>query len=221
MSEWIDNVAAVVWAGYVGEEGNLAVADVLTGKVNPSGKLTETFPVGEYDYPAHYCYSDSTVSVYSDALLVGYRYHTTAAHTQLALPIPQPRFPFGFGLSYSEFSYSDATAHITEDGVEVRFTIDNISDRDGTEIAQLYVHEVNPRVFRPYCELGAWKRVNILAHQKATSAVVLPWRAFAYYSVSEDHFLVEGGDYEIYVGTSSVDTPLRVKVRLPRKILPL
>ncbi len=217
MSEWIEDVAAVVWAGYPGEMGNLAVADVLTGKVNPSGKLTETFPFTEFDYPACSCYSDSTVSVYSDGLLVGYRYHTTAAHKGLKNALPLPRFPFGYGLSYSSFTYSNAKANVSADGVAVTFEIENNSDIDGTEIAQLYVHEVNPRVFRPFMELGGWERKTIPAHKKVAVSTLLPMSAFSYYSAATDKRLVEGGEYEIYIGASSADTPLCVKVSLPRK----
>ena len=217
MSEWIDDVAAVVWAGYPGQVGNLAVADVLCGKVNPSGKLTETFPATEFDYPAHRCYMDSTVSVYGEGLLVGYRYHVTAAHRLLPEPIAPPRFPFGYGLSYSAYRYDNAEAKLAEDSVEVSFDLTNTSDREGTEISQLYVREVNPRVFRPYMELGGFQRVSIAAHQTQRVKVNLPMRAFAYYSTAYDRWLVEGGAYEIYIGTNSADTPLCVSVTLPRK----
>lgn len=217
MSPWIEDVAAVVWAGYVGEAGNLAVADVLTGKVNPSGKLTETFPETEFDYPAHDCYRDSTVSLYDDGLSVGYRYHETVKRRGLKNALPQPRFPFGYGMSYSRFVYSDIKATVTEEGVDVTFAVANASDIDGTEIAQLYVREVNPRVFRPFYELGGWERKFIPARQTAAIAVRLPMSAFAYYSTAEDRWLTEGGAYEIYVGSNSDDTPLCVKVDLPRK----
>ncbi len=217
MSGWINDVAAVVWAGYPGEQGNLAVADVLCGKVNPSGKLTETFPATEFDYPAHRCYMDSTVSVYSDGLLVGYRYHTTAAHKNLPTePVAKPLFPFGYGLSYTSYRYSDAQAAVTDKGVEVSFDISNTGRADGTEIAQLYVREVNPRVFRPFMELAGFERVDVPCGSTKRVTVTLPLKNFAYYSVCEGRWLVEGGEYEVYIGTNSQDTPLCVTVRLPR-----
>ena len=218
MSAWIDEVAAVVWAGYPGQMGNLALADILIGKVNPSGKLTETFPMTEFDYPAHNTYCDSMVSLYSDGLLVGYRYHVTAQHKLLPNPLPQPRFPFGYGLSYANFQYSNVSATVCANGsVKVEFDVTNTSDVDGDEIAQLYVREVSPKVFRPYMELGGFERVSIKAHTTAHVQTTLPASAFAYYSVSLDRWLVEGGNYEIYVGRSSADTPLCVSLSLPRK----
>ncbi len=217
MSDWIEDVAAVVWAGYPGEVGNVAVAEVLTGKIVPCGKLTETFPHTENAYPAHDCYCDSTVSVYSDGLLVGYRYHTTALHKGLPNALPQPMFPFGYGLSYTKFAYANAVAKVDEQGVEVSFDLSNVGERAGTEIAQLYVREVNPRVFRPFMELAAFRRVPLEAHATQRVTVRLPFEAFAYYSVAEDRWLVEGGAYEVYIGTNSADTPLCVKVTLPRK----
>lgn len=215
MSAWINDVAAVVWAGYPGEVGNLAVADVLTGKVNPSGKLTETFPYGEYDYPAHSCYRDSRVSLYNDGLLVGYRYHTTAE--QLGFDkLPQPMFPFGYGLSYSKFEYCNARAKVTKDGVRVKYEIKNTSKWDGTEISQVYVHEVNAKVFRPFLELKGFERTIVNAHSKTQVTMKLPIKAFAYYSVAKDRWYVEGGDYEIYIGGNSADTPLCVKITLSK-----
>lgn len=220
MSEWIDCVQAVIWAGYPGQVGNLAVSDVLYGKVNPSGRLTETFPLGEFDYPAHYCYKDSTMSVYSDGLMVGYRYHVTAQHKGLPNALPAPRFPFGYGLSYSAFEYSDISCTVNEDGtVTVDFDIANTSDRDGTEVPQIYVREVNPRVFRPYMELGGFERVDIAAHTVKHVQTILPASAFAFYSVAENCWLVQGGAYELYVGSNSQCTPLSIGLTLNRRRL--
>ena len=218
MSDFIDDVAAVVWAGYPGQVGNLALADILTGKVNPSGKLTETFALAEYDYPAHHTFSNSMVSVYSDGLLVGYRYHVTNKHMQLPDALPQPRFPFGFGLSYSNFEYGNVAATVGKNGdVCVEFDVTNTSDTDGVEVAQLYVREVHPKVFRPYMELGGFERVRVAAKSTAHVKTTLPASAFAYYSVSVDRWLIEGGAYEILVGSSSDNTPLCAAITLPRK----
>lgn len=219
VSDWIDEVAAVVWAGYLGQVGNLALADVIVGKVNPCGKLTETFPMTEYAYPAHDTYCDSMVSLYSDGLLVGYRYHVTAQHKMLTeSKLAQPRFPFGYGLSYSRFRYDNVSATVCANGsVKVEWDVTNLSDVDGTEVSQLYVREVRPKVFRPFMELGGFERVEVAAHTTVRVKTTLPASAFAYYSVSLDRWLVEGGNYEVYVGASSADTPLCVAVTLPRK----
>ena len=218
MSDWIDDVAAIVWAGYPGQVGNLALADILTGKINPCGKLTETFPMSENAYPARDTYCDSMVSLYSEGLLVGYRYYVTAQYKLLPNALMQPRFPFGYGLSYANFQYSNLAAAVKSDGnVEVEFDITNTSDVDGAEIAQLYVREVSPKVFRPYMELGGFERVSIAAHTTERVKTTLPTSAFAYYSVSEDRWLVEGGNYELYIGSSSANTPLHIALKLPRK----
>lgn len=218
MSDWIDDVSAVVWAGYPGQTGNLAIADILTGKINPCGKLTETFPLTEYAYPAHDTYCDSAVSLYSDGLLVGYRYHVTAKHNGLPNALPQPRFPFGFGLSYSHYVYSNASAKVNADNsVDVEFDVTNTSETDGVEIAQIYVREVSPKVFRPYMELKGFERVNVAAGATVRVKATLNGDAFAYYSVSEDRWLIEGGAYELLIGTNSADTPLCLPITLKRQ----
>lgn len=218
MSDWIDEVSAVVWAGYVGQAGNLALADILTGKVNPCGKLTETFPATEFAYPAYDEYCDSMVSRYADGLLVGYRYHVTARHKMLQNALPRPRFPFGYGLSYASYVYGNVTAKVNGDNsVEVQFDVTNTSDVDGVEIAQIYVREVSPKVFRPYMELGGFERVTVKAGKTTRVKTTLTSDKFAYYSTSMDKWLVEGGNYEILVGANSEDTPLRAAVTLRRK----
>ena len=132
--------------------------------------------------------------------------------------LPQPRFPFGYGLSYSRYEYANAVATVLNDGsVKVEFDVKNASERDGVEIAQLYVREVSPKVFRPYMELGGFERVKVNAGETVRVKTTLPHSAFAYYSVSHDRWLVEGGAYEILIGASSADTPLRVAITLPRK----
>jgi len=206
MSDWIDEVDAVVWAGYGGEFVNKAVAEVLAGKVNPCGKLTETFPLSLEDVPAENAYSDEAVILYSEGLNVGYRYFDT-----FGVPV---LFPFGYGLSYSEFNYSNLTVEKAGDKVNVGFDIENLSGVDGKEIAQVYVREITKEVYRPYKELKAFKKALIKAHGKERIELTLGRDAFAYYSVAKDKWTVHGGVYEICVGASVDDIRLSTKIVL-------
>lgn len=204
MSEWIHEADAVLWAGYGGEYGNQAVAEVLTGKVNPSGKLTETFPLSLEDVPGEKAYADEAVTVYSEGLNVGYRYFDT-----FGVPV---LFPFGYGLSYSEFQYSDLTLEREGEHIKLRFALENLSDRDGKEAVQVYVRDITKEVYRPCKELKAFKKLFVRAHEKVYAELVLDRSAFAYYSVAKDQWTVHEGVYEIMVGASAQD------VRLSRRL---
>lgn len=206
MSDWIDEVDAVVWAGYGGEYVNEAVANVLCGKVNPSGKLTETFPLSLEDVPAENAYKDASVMLYSEGLNVGYRYFDT-----FGVPV---LFPFGFGLSYSEFEYGNLSVEKLAGGVKVAFDIQNLSDIDGKEAAQVYVREITKEVYRPYKELKAFEKVFVKAHGKTHVEIMLDRRAFAYYSVAKDGWTVHGGLFEIAVGANSDEISLSKKIKI-------
>lgn len=206
MSDWIDEVDAVVWAGYGGEFVNKAVSEVLTGKVNPSGKLTETFPLALEDVPAENAYYDEAVMLYSEGLNVGYRYFDT-----FGVPV---LFPFGFGLSYSEFNYGNLSVEQKDGAVKLSFEIENVSDADGKETAQVYVREITREVYRPYKELKAFKKVFVKARQKERVEITLDNSAFAYYSVAKDKWVVNGGVFEILVGTNADEILLTKKIKL-------
>lgn len=211
MSDWIDEVDAVVFAGYGGEFVNKAVAEVLTGKINPSGKLTETFPLALEDVPAENAYFDESVMLYSEGLNVGYRYFDT-----FGVPV---LFPFGYGLSYSEFVYGNLAVEQTDSTVKLSFDIENISDTDGKEVAQIYVREITREVYRPYKELKAFKKVFIKAHTKQRVEITLDKSAFAYYSVACDKWVVNNGVFEIQIGASVDDIKLSQKIKLCLKNL--
>ena len=205
MSEWIDLADAVVWAGYGGEFVNKAVAEVLTGAVNPSGKLTETFPLSLDDVPAENTYCDEAVMLYNEGLNVGYRYFDT-----FGVPV---LFPFGYGLSYSEFRYSALEVQKTADGgAELSFDLENVSAVDGKEVAQVYVREITKEVYRPYKELKAFKKIFVAAGGKTRVKLALDRSAFAYYSVAKDAWTVKPGAFEILVGSSSADIRLSQKL---------
>ncbi len=212
MTAWIDNVAAVVWAGYCGEMGTLALADILVGKVNPSGRLSESFPLTDADAPTYGQYFDARRCLYNEGLLVGYRWFDTAPAMGKKADL---LYPFGYGLTYSAFTYGSLeTAPNADGGYDVSFDISNISERDGAEVAQLYVHEVHPVVFRPVKELKAFKKVDIKAGETVRVTLSLTRRDFAYYSTSEDAWCVEPGAFEIYVGSNAVDMELGTTVEV-------
>lgn len=191
MSPWIDKVDAVIWAGYGGEFINEALAEVLVGKVNPSGKLTETFPVALEDVAAMNSYRDEVCLIYSEGLNVGYRYFNTFKKPVL--------FPFGYGLSYSDFKYSDIKVEGQCCDLTVSFTIENRSDAGGKEVAQLYVRELNKEVYRPEKELKAFKKIFIPAHGRVRVEMSLDDSAFAYYSTALDTWKVHEGAFEIQI----------------------
>lgn len=206
MSTWIDEVAAVVWASFPGEKGDGALANVLTGKVNPSGKLSETFPLAFDDAPAANSYLDGTVTRYEEGLDVGYRYYDTYCVDVL--------FPFGHGLSYAEFDYKNLTLKAAGDNLEVCFEIENVSNVDGKEVSQVYVRAMSSYVYRPYKELKGFAKSLIKAGQREKIKIVLDKRAFEYWSVANDGWAIEDGIYEIIVAASVSDEKLSAKVKI-------
>lgn len=204
MSDWIDEVDAVVWAGYGGQRGNNALARVLTGKVNPCGKLTETFPLSVKDVPSVNSYRDSVCMVYEEGLNVGYRYFDSFGEEVL--------FPFGYGLSYSEFEYSNLEVRKDGELVHVAFDIENVSDIDGKEIAQIYVGEITRKVYRPLKELKAYEKVCLKAHEKKRVEVTLDKHAFEYWNVSRKAWHVDNGVFEISIGKNVDEIVLNKKI---------
>ncbi len=210
MSGWIDEVAAVVYVGFPGEKGGEAIANVLTGKVNPSGKLSETFALSFEDTPAATGYADSKITRYDEGLDIGYRYYDT-----YGVPV---LFPFGFGLSYSRFVYKDLNLKRDGKSLEVSFEIENVSDIDGKEISQIYVRALSSCVYRPYKELKGFAKTFIKAGRSAKVSVKLDMRAFEYWSVANDGWQTEDGVYEIIVGASCKDVKLKSKIKIGGKL---
>lgn len=195
MSDWIDEVAAVVYMGYGGQLGHKALAKILVGDINPSGKLSETFPLHLEDTPSYNTYQDGLVMVYSEGLNVGYRYYETYNKPVL--------FPFGYGLSYSEFAYTNLEIEEENDGYLVSFDIENTSEVDGKEVAELYVRELVPEVYRPKSELKEYTKVEIKAHEKVHVSMKLKRDAFSYYSVAYDSDRIKPGMFEIMIGKNA------------------
>jgi beta-glucosidase len=198
IGDWLGDVPALVEAWYPGMEGGNAIADVLFGKVDPSGRLSFSWPKVLADSPSHKLGTETNDEVdYKEGLLVGYRYYDT---DNVA-----PLFPFGFGLSYTTFSFSSLHIASQGDSVTASLTVKNTGVRDGIEIVQVYVHPESPSVTRPIHELKAFTRVQLKAGKSQLINFKLGPDAFAYYDVVAGKWRVDPGKYEIQAGTSSRD----------------
>jgi beta-glucosidase len=215
-SAWFSRAPALLYAWYPGLEGGNALARVLFGDVNPSGKLPCTFPKKLADTPTatldSYPGTNNTV-VYTEGLLVGYRWYETKDI--------KPLFPFGHGLSYTQFKYSNLKLAQNGDAkspVTVEFELANTGKRAGAEVAQIYVGPVHPSVSRPLKELKGFKKVFLLPGEKQTVSVTLDPNAFAYYDVDKKDWVAEKGEYKILVGSSSRDLRLDGRFHLVETI---
>lgn len=194
---WLDRCRALVHGYLCGQAGASAVLRVLLGEVNPSGKLSESYPLRYEDCSsAPYFPAKERTVEYREGLYVGYRYYDTARVPVL--------FPFGFGLSYTTFVYRD----LRLSDKAATFTLTNTGDRDGAEVAQLYVHAVNPTVYRPNKELKGFQKVFLKAGESKTVTIPLDDKAFRYWNTVTHRFEVDGGDYEIQIGASVADVRL-------------
>jgi len=198
MDRWIGRTPAVVNAWFPGEEGGHAIADILFGDVNPSGKLPETFPRKLEDSPAwgHYPGKDGVVE-YAEGIYVGYR-HFDKKNIE-------PLFCFGHGLSYTKFEYSDLRVSPREVSLKVR----NSGSRDGAEVVQVYIRPVAPGVDRPVKELKAFRRVELRRGEAWPISFALDQSALEYYDPAKKAWVSEPGEYEVLVGASSRDIRLR------------
>ena len=198
---WLHNCQALLYAALGGQAGAGAVADALTGKVNPCGKLAETWPLTYADIPSAADFATRRKTVeYREGLYIGYRYFTTAQK-----PV---RFPFGYGLSYTAFEYSDMVAN--ERGISV--AVKNTGNVIGTEIVQLYVSKKNGQIFRPVKELKGFARVTLAPGEKQRITIALDDKAFRFWNVKADRWEIEGGAYELLVGASVEDIRLCEKI---------
>ncbi|MBR6654090.1 MAG: glycoside hydrolase family 3 C-terminal domain-containing protein, partial [Oscillospiraceae bacterium] len=197
--------------GYLGgQAGGAAMADAIVGKVNPSGKLSETWPLRIEDTPAYpYSQNRQRTFEYREALYVGYRYYDSAA-----VPV---RYPFGHGLSYTTFEYSDIAASVNE----VSFTIKNTGMADAAEIAQVYVSCPEGKVFRPRKELKGFAKVFLKAGESRRVSISLDDKAFRYFNVKTNTWETESGSYEIFVAASAADVRLSQSIYVHGSDAPL
>lgn len=216
VGDWIDDVAAVLEAWMMGQAGGEAITDVLWGKVNPCGKLAETFPHRLQDTPSYLNFPGGMdadgkgVVRYGEGIFIGYRYYDSKEI--------DVRFPFGFGLSYTTFAYRNATVSATNfkdvEGVTVAVDVTNTGSVAGKEIVQLYVHDQKSGLIRPAKELKGFAKVELQAGETKTVSIALDFRSFAYYHPSYGQWITESGDFDLLIGASARDIRAKLTVTL-------
>jgi beta-glucosidase len=213
MSAWHDRARAIVMAWYPGQEGGTAVADVLTGRVNPSGRLPATFEARLEDRSSFDCYQDSDGDLrvaLNDGVFGGYRHHDRTGTA--------PRYAFGFGLSYTAFEYENvalSAAQVPKDGtVIVSFDVVNTGKVKGKDAPQVYVGDLEARVARPKKELRGFAKVELAPGERTRVSVPVEVKALAFWDMDEDAWVVEPGDFAVYVGASAADIRLEARFRV-------
>ena len=212
MTKWINNTPAIIQNWYAGMEGGNALARILFGTVNPSGKLPMTFPKKLQDNPSFVLgeYPGDTAKSllvhYNDDIYVGYRYFDTYKIT--------PQFAFGHGLSYTNFEYSNLKLTAVGKNVTATFTIKNTGKIAGAEIAQLYVHEQNAVLPRPEKELKGFEKVKLAAGEQKTMTIKLDADAFKYFDDVKNEWVMDKASFDILVGSASDNIKLRNTIKL-------
>ena len=200
---WDVNCDALLHAYLTGQAGAKAVLNILTGKVNPSGKLTETYPNKYEDIPSSKTFPELGMTVvYKESIFVGYRYF--ASHKDCI------KYPFGYGLSYTTFQYSDL--EISETGV--KFKVTNTGKVKGKEVTQLYIGKNNSVVFRPELELKGFNKVELEPNETKEIEILFDDKTFRYFNVKTNKFEIEDGSYQVYIGASSLDIRLKGEINL-------
>ena len=211
MAPWKDRAHAILMAWYPGQEGGTALAEILTGRISPSGKLPISIEEKAEDNPSFATYFDAgskqSRTSYSEGIFTGYRgYDKTGV---------KPLYPFGFGLSYSTFKYSNLAVEVLPDGnVKVSFDVTNTGKKDAAEIGQVYVRDVKSSVPRPLKELKGYDKHFVGKGKTVRFSAVLDRYAFSFYDTASHSFKLEGGEFEILAGPSSADLPLKATIQL-------
>jgi beta-glucosidase len=196
ISEWQDSVSAILMAYYPGQEGGTAIAEILFGDINPSGKLPFVIPVKESELPQ---INWDTGNVY---------YHYYHGYAKLEKEGKRPLFPYGFGLSYTTFALSKPDFRSDEKTVTARCVVTNTGKWAGTEVVQMYTGFKNSRVDRPVKLLRGFKRVTLEPGASATVEISCPVERLRFYNPQAAVFELEHMDYEVYIGSSSADSDL-------------
>jgi beta-glucosidase len=211
MTAWVDHVPALLEAWYPGQEGGTAVAQVLFGEFNPSGRLPISIERRWEDdaaYNSYYPKEGSKKVEYSEGIFVGYRHFDKSA--------VKPLFPFGYGLSYTSFTYKNLTISpaSSDDQVTVAFDVTNTGSRAGADVAEVFVGDHHAPVPRPVKELKGFAKVNLSPGETKNVSVKLDRRAFSYYDVKTHAWTVAPGDFDVFVARSAADIELTGKVTL-------
>lgn len=209
MQNWLPGTKGLLHAWYPGQEGGTAIAEILFGTVNPSGKLPASFEKRWEDNPTYDSYYDADNNkrvTYGEGLNVGYRFYDNSR--------TKPQFPFGYGLSYTAFEYSDLKVSGKGTNVTVTYKIKNAGNYDGAEISQVYVHQLESPVYRPLKELKGFNKIFMKKGESKTITVTLDADAFSYFKSDKKAFGYDPGTFEIIVGASSEDIRLKGNVKV-------
>jgi len=213
LSGWLDRVPALLEAWYSGQEGGTALAQLLFGEFNPSGRLPISFERRWEDNAVHDTYYPKNGEkrvAYSEGIFTGYRHFDKSGI--------KPLFPFGYGLSYTTFAYENLTVSPAQASgdqpVTVAFDVTNTGKRAGAEVAEVYVGDRHARVPRPMKELKGFAKINLNPGETRHVQISLNRRAFSYYDVNSHQWTAAPGDFDLYVGRSSADIELTGKVRV-------
>jgi len=213
MEKWFPSIKGLIHAFYPGQEGGTALADIIFGKVNPSGKLPVSFEKKWSDNPTYNYYYDNDKDKhvqYKEGLLIGYRYYDTKDI--------EPMFPFGFGLSYTAFAYSNLKVNVKQPkgkvAVTAVFDIKNIGNVDGAEVAQLYVSDPVCSIIRPAKELKGFSKVFLKKGETKTISITLDESSFSYFKEKVGAFGFDAGEFGILIGESSKDIRLKKVIQL-------
>lgn len=209
---WEEKAGTILWSYYAGMESGTALAGILTGRINPSGKLAETFPRVYEDTPTGHNgqFGRDNMVCYEEEIMVGYRHYEKNDIL--------PMFCFGHGLSYTEFAYHDLQVkqdNDAKDRVSISFDIENVGQIDGREIVQIYVRDEECTVIRPEKELKAFKSITLKAGSVCRVEITLDSMAFSFYDEKKHDFCVEPGIFEICVGNSTQNILLHQKIEYP------
>lgn len=210
MKSWVKEAKALVWHWYAGMEGGSALAEVLLGEVNPSGRLPETFPKTHRDCPTARLgeFPGKEKVHYREGIYVGYRYYDTYEK--------EPQFCFGYGLSYTGFTYRNLEICENNSGfpMSVSLNVKNIGKRSGKEVVQLYIRCLKSKVDRPYQELKGYEKVLLNPGEEKRICFLLDESSFQYYDENQGNFCIETGRYEICIGKSSRDICQKKEIKI-------
>ncbi|HEY8419459.1 MAG TPA: glycoside hydrolase family 3 C-terminal domain-containing protein [Clostridia bacterium] len=212
----LDNVinAKAILLQYLTGEAADASIDIIFGKVNPSGKLAETWPVKLEDNPSYPNFTrDNNAAHYKETLFVGYRYYDTFNIKAM--------FPFGYGMSYTTFELKDFKVKTDKENINIDLTIKNIGDYDGAEVIQVYVGKADSAVVRPKKELKAFKKAHLKKGESKDINISVPIKSLAFYNTQIKDWSIEDGKYEIYIGTSSSDIVFEETILVEGDKLPI
>ncbi|MFD2831185.1 beta-glucosidase [Corticicoccus populi] len=211
LAPWADKVSAIVETYLPGEAGGEALADILTGRVNPSGRLAETVPKRIEDVPSYLSFNQSKQEEnYYEGIYVGYRYYDTKK-----IPV---QYPFGHGLSYTTFEYNHLNIEQKEDVFEISCDVKNTGSYDGDEVVQLYVGNKTSDIDMPSKELRAFERVSLKQGETQTVTVKIPFDSLRWYNSRTQKWQIDDGEYEMYVGRSIEDIRLTQEFKLERNL---